>query len=135
LTRDVKESGSLQREIVGMIQLADRLGPARAAELVFLSEPAEPVSAEQLCAWNDVNPVVDDAAREQAGLYRPPETWARRAYRNLIYFHEVDRGGHFAVWDQPELFSAELRAAFRSLREANWSPHLHHYAMDPPKHV
>jgi pimeloyl-ACP methyl ester carboxylesterase len=49
-------------------------------------------------------------------VYRPPESWARRAYRNLIYFHEVDRGGHFAAWEQPELFSAELRAAFRSLR-------------------
>ncbi len=48
--------------------------------------------------------------------YRTPETWARRAYRNLIYFHEVDKGGHFAAWEQPELFSAELRAAFRSLR-------------------
>jgi pimeloyl-ACP methyl ester carboxylesterase len=51
-------------------------------------------------------------------VYRAPETWARRAYRNLIYFHEVDKGGHFAAWEQPELFSAELRAAFRSLREA-----------------
>ena len=48
--------------------------------------------------------------------YRAPETWARRAYRNLIYFHEVDKGGHFAAWEQPELFSAELRAAFRPLR-------------------
>jgi pimeloyl-ACP methyl ester carboxylesterase len=51
-------------------------------------------------------------------LYRAPETWARRAYRNLIYFHEVDKGGHFAAWEEPELFSAELRVAFRSLREA-----------------
>jgi pimeloyl-ACP methyl ester carboxylesterase len=50
-------------------------------------------------------------------VYRPPETWAWRAYRNLIYFHEVDKGGHFAAWEQPELFSAELRAAFRSLRK------------------
>jgi len=49
-------------------------------------------------------------------VYRPPETWARRAYRNLIYFHEADKGGHFAAWEQPELFAAELRAAFRSLR-------------------
>jgi pimeloyl-ACP methyl ester carboxylesterase len=49
-------------------------------------------------------------------VYRPPETWARRAYRNLTYFHEVDEGGHFAAWEQPVLFSAELRAAFRSLR-------------------
>jgi pimeloyl-ACP methyl ester carboxylesterase len=49
-------------------------------------------------------------------VYRTPETWARRAYRNLIYFNEVDKGGHFAAWEEPELFSAELRAAFRSLR-------------------
>ena len=52
-------------------------------------------------------------------VYRAPETWARRAYRNLIYFHEVDKGGHFAAWEQPELFAAELRAAFRSLRPAH----------------
>jgi pimeloyl-ACP methyl ester carboxylesterase len=52
-------------------------------------------------------------------VYRTPETWARRAYRNLIYFHEVDKGGHFAAWEQPELFAAELRAAFRSLRKAH----------------
>ena len=48
--------------------------------------------------------------------YRAPETWARQAYRNLIYFNEVDKGGHFAAWEQPELFSVELRAAFRPLR-------------------
>ncbi|PZM14822.1 epoxide hydrolase family protein [Rhizobium tubonense] len=48
--------------------------------------------------------------------YQAPETWARRAYRNLSYFHEVDKGGHFAAWEEPELFSAELRAAFRPLR-------------------
>ncbi len=50
-------------------------------------------------------------------VYRAPETWARRAYRNLIYFHEVDKGGHFAAWEEPELFAAELRAAFKSLRQ------------------
>jgi pimeloyl-ACP methyl ester carboxylesterase len=52
-------------------------------------------------------------------VYRAPETWARRAYRNLVYFNEVDKGGHFAAWEQPELFAGELRAAFRSLRPAN----------------
>jgi pimeloyl-ACP methyl ester carboxylesterase len=50
--------------------------------------------------------------------YHAPETWARRAFPNLIYFHEVDRGGHFAAWEQPELFSAELREAFRPLRKS-----------------
>jgi len=49
-------------------------------------------------------------------VYRAPETWARRAYRNLVYFHEVDKGGHFAAWEQPQLFAEELRSAFRSLR-------------------
>ena len=49
-------------------------------------------------------------------VYRPPETWARRAYPKLIYFHEVDKGGHFAAWEQPHLFSGEVRAAFRPLR-------------------
>jgi pimeloyl-ACP methyl ester carboxylesterase len=49
-------------------------------------------------------------------IYRAPETWTRRAYRNLIYFHEAEKGGHFAAWEQPQLFSEEIRAAFRSLR-------------------
>ena len=49
-------------------------------------------------------------------VFRAQEKWARRAFHNLIYFHEADRGGHFAMWEYPELFSTELRAAFRSLR-------------------
>jgi pimeloyl-ACP methyl ester carboxylesterase len=48
--------------------------------------------------------------------YQAPRTWAERAYPNLIYFNEVDRGGHFAAWEQPDLFATEIRAAFRSLR-------------------
>lgn len=51
-------------------------------------------------------------------VYRAPETWARRAYRNLAYFNELDKGGHFAAWEQPELLAAELRSAFRPLRSA-----------------
>jgi pimeloyl-ACP methyl ester carboxylesterase len=48
--------------------------------------------------------------------YQAPRSWAEQAYPNLIYFNEVDRGGHFAAWEQPQLFSKEIRAAFRSLR-------------------
>jgi pimeloyl-ACP methyl ester carboxylesterase len=48
--------------------------------------------------------------------YEAPRSWAEKAYPNLIYFNEVDKGGHFAAWEQPELFSAEIRSAFRSLR-------------------
>ncbi|MFL5757429.1 MAG: epoxide hydrolase family protein [Chloroflexota bacterium] len=49
-------------------------------------------------------------------LYPAPRSWAERAYPQLIHFNEVDRGGHFAAWEQPELLSEELRATFRSLR-------------------
>jgi pimeloyl-ACP methyl ester carboxylesterase len=50
-------------------------------------------------------------------LYQAPRSWAERAYpNNLIYWNEVDKGGHFAAWEQPELFSSEMRAAFKSLR-------------------
>ncbi|MEU1751830.1 epoxide hydrolase family protein [Micromonospora matsumotoense] len=49
-------------------------------------------------------------------LYAAPRSWAEQAYPNLIYFHKLDRGGHFAAWEQPTVFAEELRAAFRSLR-------------------
>jgi pimeloyl-ACP methyl ester carboxylesterase len=49
-------------------------------------------------------------------IYRAPKSWAERAYRKLVYYNEVDKGGHFASWEQPELFSSELRAAFRQMR-------------------
>ena len=49
-------------------------------------------------------------------IYRAPRSWAERAYNQLIYFNEVDRGGHFAAWEQPELFTEEVRASFRPLR-------------------
>jgi len=49
-------------------------------------------------------------------IYKAPRSWAERAYPKLIYFNEVDRGCHFAAWQEPALFSSELRAAFRSLR-------------------
>jgi pimeloyl-ACP methyl ester carboxylesterase len=50
--------------------------------------------------------------------YQAPRSWAEKAYHKLIYFNEVDKGGHFAAWEQPALFSAEVRAAFRSLRQS-----------------
>jgi pimeloyl-ACP methyl ester carboxylesterase len=51
-------------------------------------------------------------------IYAAPESWARRAYSNLIFFHKAEKGGHFAAWEQPAQFSEDLRAAFRSLRQA-----------------
>jgi len=49
-------------------------------------------------------------------IYKAPRSWAERAYPNLIYFNEVDRGNHFAAWQEPTLFTNEVRAAFRTLR-------------------
>jgi pimeloyl-ACP methyl ester carboxylesterase len=49
-------------------------------------------------------------------IFRAPRSWVAQSYPNLIYFNKADRGGHFAAWEQPELFAAELRAAYRSLR-------------------
>jgi pimeloyl-ACP methyl ester carboxylesterase len=51
-------------------------------------------------------------------LYAPPRSWAEQAYPNLMYYNKVDRGGHFAAWEQPQLFSEEVRAGFRPLRSA-----------------
>jgi pimeloyl-ACP methyl ester carboxylesterase len=49
-------------------------------------------------------------------IYVSPRSWVEKSYPTLIYYNQVDRGGHFAAWEEPELFSSELRAAFRSLR-------------------
>jgi pimeloyl-ACP methyl ester carboxylesterase len=50
-------------------------------------------------------------------LFQAPRHWVKHAYHNLIYFNEVDKGGHFAAWEEPELFATEMRAAFSSLRQ------------------
>ena len=49
-------------------------------------------------------------------IWRTPRSWVEASYPNVIYFNEVDKGGHFAAWEEPEIFSSELREAFRSLR-------------------
>lgn len=49
-------------------------------------------------------------------IYRAPESWSKQAYPTLYYYHQVDKGGHFAAWEQPQLFAEELRAAFKSVR-------------------
>ena len=49
-------------------------------------------------------------------IWRSPRSWVEHSYPNVTYFHEADKGGHFAAWEEPELFAAEVRAAFRSLR-------------------
>jgi pimeloyl-ACP methyl ester carboxylesterase len=50
--------------------------------------------------------------------YQAPRSWTERAYPKLIYYNQLDKGGHFAAWEQPELFASEVRAAFKSLRKS-----------------
>jgi pimeloyl-ACP methyl ester carboxylesterase len=59
-------------------------------------------------------PVAVSAFRDE--IYQVPRNWAERAYPKLIHYNKVETGGHFAAWEQPALFTAELRAAFSSLR-------------------
>ena len=49
-------------------------------------------------------------------IYAAPRSWTEQAYPKLIYYNKLDKGGHFAAWEQPQLFSSEMRAAFKSLR-------------------
>jgi pimeloyl-ACP methyl ester carboxylesterase len=55
-------------------------------------------------------------------IWRSPRSWVENSYPNVAYFNEAERGGHFAAWEEPELFSAEMRAAFAPIREnSSWS--------------
>ena len=85
-----------------------------AGRLYWENKGRSPVFASVWKTTDITLPVAVTVFGEDA--YRPPETWARRAYKNLVYFHEVAKGGHFAAWEQPQLFAEEMRAAFRSLR-------------------
>jgi pimeloyl-ACP methyl ester carboxylesterase len=49
-------------------------------------------------------------------IWQSPRSWVEAGYPNVIYFNKVDKGGHFAAWEEPELFATEVRAAFESLR-------------------
>jgi len=51
-------------------------------------------------------------------IYQAPRSWTERAYPSLSYFHEVNKGGHFAAWEEPELFAREIQASFAPLRPA-----------------
>ena len=55
-------------------------------------------------------------------IYAAPRSWTERAYPRLIHYNKLEKGGHFAAWEQPQLFAEELRVAFRSLRCADGQP-------------
>jgi len=60
-------------------------------------------------------PVIAQTGTEE--IYQAPRSWTERAYHKLVYYNQLDKGGHFAAWEQPQLFTEELRAGFRPLRK------------------
>jgi pimeloyl-ACP methyl ester carboxylesterase len=87
---------------------------ASAGRLYWENKGRSPLSS---AAWRTTEitlPVAITIFGEDA--YKPSEAWSKRAYPSLMYFHEAPKGGHFAAWEQPQLFAEELRAAFRPLR-------------------
>jgi pimeloyl-ACP methyl ester carboxylesterase len=65
------------------------------------------------CWWHQV-PVAVSVFPDE--IYAAPRSWAERAYPKLIHYNKLDKGSHFAAWEQPELFVREMRASFTSLR-------------------
>jgi hypothetical protein len=66
---------------------------------------------------NTLGPSTGATCRDEPSrLYQAPRSWTEQAYPNLIYFNEVGKGNHFAAWQEPNLFTTEVRAAFPSLR-------------------
>ena len=66
--------------------------------------------------WRKAEAKLNALPQFKTEIWRTPRSWVENSYPNLTCFNEVDRGGHFAAWEEPELFSEEVRAAFRSLR-------------------
>jgi len=106
------------------ITMADLDGHYLAANTVFQNMVGYTEAELREFSFFDITYEEDRAAKlklvrelvERNEIYGAPRSWAERNYHKLIYFHEVDKGGHFAAWEQPGLFSNEIRMAFRSLR-------------------
>ena len=113
---DGEPSGGLTREhIVDNITLYWLTGTGASAARSYWEEAQESVRA----VGRAVPPVSIPVGFTTfpGEIWRTPRSWVERAYPNVdIYFNKVDRGGHFAAWEEPELFSEEMRAAFKSLR-------------------
>ena len=113
---DGKPSGNLTREhIVDNITLYWLTGTGASAARSYWEEGQENARAAGHAATPVSVPV--GFTTFPGEIWRTPRSWVERAYPNVaIYFNEVDKGGHFAAWEEPELFSEEMRAAFRPLR-------------------
>ncbi len=112
---DKEPSGNLTREhIVDNITMYWLTGTGASAARSYWEEGQENARA----AGKPATPATTPAAFTTfpGEIWKTPRSWVERAYPNVIYFNEVDKGGHFAAWEEPELFSQELRAAFKTVR-------------------
>ena len=66
--------------------------------------------------WGSVRSQLMQVSVQKSIRTTLPRSWVEAVYPDLAYFNEVDKGGHFAAWEEPDLFAGEVRAAFRSLR-------------------
>jgi pimeloyl-ACP methyl ester carboxylesterase len=112
---DGPPSGNLTREhIVDNIMLYWLTGTGASAARSYWEEGQETARAAAQAATPVSIPV--GFTTFPGEIWRTPRSWVERAYPNTIYFNEVDKGGHFAAWEEPDLFATELRASFRTLR-------------------
>jgi hypothetical protein len=112
---DATPSGKLTREhIVDNITLYWLTGTGASAARSYWEEAQENARAAGQAPTPVSIPV--GFTTFPGEIWRTPRSWVEKAYPNVIYFNEVDKGGHFAAWEEPQLFSEEMRAAFKSLR-------------------
>jgi len=103
-------------EVLDDISLYWLTNTATSAARLYWENRKENLISAAAQKTNEITLPVAIAAFPNDDLYRPPETWARRAFPNLIYFNEAEAGGHFPAWEVPDVFATEIRGAFRSLR-------------------
>jgi pimeloyl-ACP methyl ester carboxylesterase len=117
---DGKPSGGLTRDqILDNITLYWLTGTGASAARIYW-EGARATAAAAAAGQTPPEVTLPVAVTVFPGeIFRAPRSWAETVYPNLTYFNEVDRGGHFAAWEEPEIFAEEMRAAFRSLHSPN----------------
>jgi pimeloyl-ACP methyl ester carboxylesterase len=115
---DKQPSGNLTREhIVDNITLYWLTGTGASAARSYWEEGAENARVAVEGAAAVTIPVGFTSFPGE--IWRTPRSWVERAYPSVVYYNEVDKGGHFAAWEEPQLFSEEMRACFRSLRSTS----------------